>query len=240
MVRKSLKTITKQGFYKSLRKLIKNEILIKSGKLYLFNYQWLENQRDYYTRLSKNQREVLLKPLIDREIERVDFNLSSLMEAADLWIQLILVLVKNNMIIYEWHPYLWFVLLKPREELRLFSFLQRKSAQIKAVVSPHSRFNKMLLEVWSHKHLTTTTRHTLFKKIYRTHYTLCGEFLISVKFSSTLEKQIINLHKDYNSLYHLRNVISTFSARGRIRITVESNISKLEKVKKMFEDTFSE
>lgn len=232
--------VSKQALYKCLRNLIQKEVVIKTGKQYLFNFQWLEKQRDHYSNLVEKQRELLLKPLINSRGQKLTFKLTSLIETVDLWIQIMRLLIRNHSIIYEWHPYLWFVLLKPSEESKLLQQLKKNSVSIKAVVSPHSKINNELLKIWKQSEVVTIARNSPFKNNIRVHYTVIDEYLISIHLSNNLERDILNLYRNYKNPDNLRNLIDSFNARGNIRITLECATTKHEKIARLFENTFAE
>lgn len=124
LLAKSGNSYSFQGVYKTLKQLLKSEVLLKSNKLYFINEEWREN-------IVKNFSNIFYAEIADGE--KVKYELETLVHHDIQWKNIVLPLHKqfptDPIFFYNYH-YIWIFLneLRKQSELQYCkSFLKNKT-----------------------------------------------------------------------------------------------------------------
>jgi len=237
---------TKQGFYKSLRNLKKQEIVVIRSKKVSLSYLWVKKQSDFYNSILYkyiNNNIPVEDFLFLKDKDSITYKFTNISMADTFWIHALSILnqkipINESMCIYN--PHEWFLLVRNESEESLFEDM--KQIKRKFVVLAD---NKNPLDVFVRKYFNFKTDYYYIseKKIFRKnnyYLNVIGDYCIEV----WIDKRITNLIEDFykKTLVFDNQAEEVFKKileiKGKNKFVISKNKEKSDKFKKIFQKFF--
>lgn len=239
------RTITKQGFYFSLRKLMKNGVLVTHNKQSALNVRWLSHMEHFFA-FAKSQyvasKGISYEFLNFSDGESVEYSFRN-PETTDLfwWDALYMLQEKFDVLepVYLYNPHEWFLIARHESEFEMINLISKKRKLLVAV-SGKTYLDKFVMRYFDGK---IAQYHMLDQSFFpkNNYYCNCiGDFVIEVWIDPLIASKIDNFYLSNNSygddvVSRLKEIIQE---QGRSRLRISRNTKKAEIIKKKFKNYF--
>lgn len=226
--------ITLQGWYKALKILIAQGIIIKEKKKYILNTSWVVDVLQWSHRLKNVYIEKENEPVIalpKKEREKVTFKFPDLLTMNGFWAHLLVYIGSQNPkdpIIYAYNPHFWFYLAQSAVEKQYNRGLESFGIKTLIIIGSNS-----FLDKWNAQFFEKTSIEYYFSKkpFYpdQTKYiNYFGDYLIEVKVKKEMAKKIDHLFKNTISLSDISQLelMGLFQEKSLCTITVSKDGKK--------------
>lgn len=228
--------ITKQAFYKALRQLIKEEIIIKNKHVVMLNNSWIKRLQEFIE--STDNTYTLKKDdlfgLKDGESIVHDFrNLSSLNK---LWMHYFFIAVKaypsENIIFYNRHNF-W-MLFRHEAENFMFTWISNHAPKAYLIIGNDTPLDRSTVK--KIKYSNVETHFEQYSSFEKHHYSLAviGDYVIDTTLDNATVNAIDNLYKKHSQWNEAAakelNII--MNQLKRSKISIKKDKKKATQIKK--------
>lgn len=237
--------ITLQGWYKALKRLIEQGVVIKQKRKYALNISWVVDALQWAHRLKgvyveKEKERVIALP--KKEKEKVVFRFSDLLSMNSFWAHLLVHIASQlaRPVIYAYNPHFWFYLAHGEVEKQYNRSLDSFGTKTLIVIGSDSFLDKWNAQFFDK---TNIEYHFLKKPMFPDlgkYVNYFGEYLIEVKVDKAMAKKIEQLFKNTTSLSDISQLelIALFQEKAPCTITVSKNKRKGEPFKRKIKRYF--
>ncbi|MEK7601092.1 MAG: hypothetical protein AAB480_00980 [Patescibacteria group bacterium] len=230
---------TPQGWYKALRRLIAQEVLIKTGKLYSLNTRWLLS----IIRLAEQAEQTHLThpPLptirLPRGRERVTYRFKNLLEMDTFWGHLLVYIAaraKKPRVLYAYNPHFWFYLAHEQAEKEYNKGMRDLGVKTIMLIG-----SKSFLDRWNANFFDNSIRAWLHPvplfKDSRVAYNLLGEYFMEIKISPESAKSVDTLFAGAKSLNDVSPLalLHMLHSRQSCSITISRGATKSRQLRRL-------
>ncbi len=238
---------TKQGFYKALRNLKKQEIVVIHSKKVSLSYTWVKKQSDFFNSLFykyTNKNNILSADfLFLGNKDSITYKFTNVSMADAFWIHALNILnqkIKEDEPMCIYNPHEWFLLVRSESEKALFENMEQVKRKFVVLVD-----NKMLLDLSVKKYFNFKTNYYYIseKKIFKKnnyYLNLIGDYCIEV----WIDKKISNLIDDFykKTLIFDDQAKNAFKKiieiKGKNKFVISKNTERSKKFRKIFKKFF--
>ncbi len=244
--RKSKQKITLQGWYKALKRLIDQGIVVKEGKSYSLNVSWIVDLLRWSHLLSKTYIEKEKEKIIQlpkKEGGKITFKLRDLLATNSFWAHLLVYIASQkpkDKTIYGYNPHFWFYLAHSEVERQYNRSLNKFGIKTLLYIGSNS-----FLDKWNNQFFSKNNIEAYFaqKPLYpeQTKYiNYFGGYCIEVKLKKETAQKIDSLFKKTTSLADISQLelISLFQEKSFCTITIAKNSKKGETFKRKIKRYF--
>lgn len=186
--RKLVKPVTERAWYKALRRLIDDGVVVKAEKSFVLNNSWLQQAADWLERAKVyyvDQLDSYVLKLPDARTRRVIYRFHTLTSLNTFWAHVLVSLAIRNpkSKLYCYNPHHWFFLVQNYEEQQFQQSLKRNQITQYLIIGSRSP-----LDQWGEKFFDRkVVRHyysprPLFNN-RAMYYNAVGEYVLEVKIS---------------------------------------------------------
>jgi len=235
--------VTKQGFYKALRKLKKDGVVVIHNKNVSLNIVWLKYVSDYVAIVQHyylgNESSGSFVNLKDGE--RIRYNFKNAIDTDNFWNHALFQILeitsaKSNFVAYG--PHVWFFLVRVEDEKALMRNVIGRRRKYLVTAGANTLGDKEAVKYFdNNKGQYKMLSRPLFED-NRYYLNIVGDYLIEVWLDKNSAKLIDDWYRresvDNNNVNDLRKIIEQ---RGRIKMVISRNSRKAEKLsKKLLKD----
>jgi len=233
--------LTVQGWYKALRRLIAQEVLIKTGKTYSLNTRWIRSVMRWSERAERSHLTHPPLPTIrlPRGRERVTYHFKNLLEMDVFWGHLLVYIAahaKKPRVLYAYNPHFWFYLAHEQAEQEYNKGMNDFGVQTMLLIG-----SKSFLDRWNSQFFDRSIRHwlhpvPLFANV-KNAFNYLGGYWMEVGLSPGTSAVIDELFTRAKSIEDVSPLalLNIFHAEQACSISVSCSRSKGERLKKMCE-----
>lgn len=238
--------ITIQGWYKTLKVLIAQGVVIKEKKKYVLNTSWVVDVLRWSHQLKnsyidKEKERVITLP--KKEKEKITFKFPDLLAMNSFWAHLLVFIGSQkpkDSIIYAYNPHFWFYLAQSTIEKQHNRGLENFGVKVYMIIGSNS-----FLDKWNAQFFDKTSIEYYFsQKPFYTDGTkyinYFDEYLIEIKLKKEMTKKIDRLFKNTGSLADISplELISLFQEKSPCTVTISKNKIKGQAFKKKIKRYF--
>jgi hypothetical protein len=228
------KDITIQAIYKTLRKLVADEIVIKRSNKYYISEEWRNRIIEEFQE-SKNKLNLA-------EGESIKFNLSSLVHLDQHWKNIVLPLQKANpnFPVFFYNPHeIWIHLSESRKQSEVSyynSFKQNKTLAF-VVFGGSTPFDIKIKKKLQGSHLKISTGSKSFPN---TDYpTIFDDYIITTRISKGIAQLIEECYQFSSTIEVLEEKLQRIGIeRKKVKLIIERNPEKAKKLRKKLSQDF--
>lgn len=233
---------TPQGWYKALRRLLAEEVLIKDGKKYSLNARWVLGIVKYAQKAEKThlgETDVKLVRL-PQPGKRITFHFKNLLAMDAFWGHVLVYIAsrtKKPSVLYAYNPHFWFYLAHEQSERQYNQGMRRYGVKTHMIIGSDSFldrwstqfFDKQFFKYWLHPvsmYATDTNS-----------YNYLGGYFIEVKISPKTAREVDGLFKNIKDLGQISplNLISIFQTESACSLNISRSKTKGEALKRRVE-----
>lgn len=236
--------VTKQGFYKILKSLLTNEIVVIRKKIVSLSHVWIlgmdnfvQNAKKSYSIETQGEDFLLLK-----DGEKVSYIFKSPEQTDMFWGHAFSVLVETTQEknICLFNPHEWFLVARNEPELVLFRDLIQRNKNLFVLNG-----NKKPVDIYVKKYFNGSTsqyftiEHSPFEK---TNYyvNIFGDFIIEAWLDEKVSQKIDDWYSIHSTvsdeaIEELKRIVSE---KGKNKFSISRNHKKAEKLRKIFKKYF--
>jgi hypothetical protein len=247
--RKVKPLFTKQALYAILRRLIKEEVIVKHGKHFSLSSVWIGKMTNFFA--SANEQYGIHQESVDflslADGDKISYNFKSPEETDRFWGHAFDVLADlmpphhdKKEPIYIYNPHEWFMLIRQESELHLFRKLAADKRQLWLLAGHRHTLDLHVKQFFDGTYLQY---HTLSEPLFdKPHYyiNVFGDFIIEAFLDVTVAEKIDQLYisaSEWNE--ELKKELSTITTKGKTRIVISHNTRKAKRIKKMIGKYFN-
>ncbi len=236
--------VSKQAFYKTLRKLIEDEVVVVRSKVASLSHVWIlkmsqffENAKRSYSIETQGEDFLLLN-----DGERVSYTFKTPEQTDMFWGHAFSVLVDTmkEKTVFLYNPHEWFLLARYQTERTLFDDLLKRNKTL-LVLSGHNT----VLDTFIQKDFDgINSQHFALEQMpfekENYHVNVFGDFIIEVWLDENVAQEIDLFYQTtrvFNKEAEQR-IKMIVSKKGKNKFTISRNQKKAEKVKKVFAKYF--
>ncbi len=240
---KNIRKVTKQGFYRAIRNLKRDEVILVYKKIVSLDPVWMNKMKDMLANmttayaLGQNSFDVL--GLEDKE--NVIYSFSTIKNLDAFWGHLQGILMSNTNEkepIYSYDPHYWFYIARREREKELLEQIVQNKRQFLMTVGGQTPLDKIIKADFNNNYLQYN-QNQMFDRI-NYYVTLIGDYIIEVYLDDMVSKRINDIYQSAPALYEsvVSNLKKLLDSRTKNRIRVSRNKSKAAKLKKKFGKNF--
>lgn len=243
-IKKIKQKTTKQGVYRVLRLLAKEEIIVIHKKMISLNIRWLNKINNFSTLAQYyyvKDKSVVGNFLNLQEEEKIKYTFNSLALTDAFWnhaIYLLLQIIPAQENWLAYNPHAWFFLARPDEEKAIMKAIN-KDRQYLLTVGHQTIMDKIICKEFDG---TRSQYYTLNKVKFKNNYYLnvLGDFIIEVYLDQDITQAIENWYnktKEINdqNISELKKIIQT---KKKNKLVITRNSYKARKLKQQFQKNF--
>lgn len=221
--------ITIQGWYKALKTLMAQGVVIKEKKKYVLNTSWITDILRWSHQLKNSylEKEQIIA-LPKREKEKIVFKFPDLLSMNSFWAHLLVFIGSQKLkdqTIYAYNPHFWFYLAQGTIEKQYNRGLENFNVKVYIIIGSNSFLDKWNAQFFNK---TNTNYYLSQKPLYQdnTKYiNYFNEYLIEVKLKKEMAKKIEQLFRKTASLADISQLelISLFQEKSPCTVTIFKN-----------------
>lgn len=226
---------TKQGVYRILKKLAKDEVIIMHNKSSALNLNWIFETQEFlalaqfnYSKQSNNS----LNFLTLKEKNKIVYYFTSLLELDAFWNQVLYILnetIPNNEPLFAYNPHQWFFYSRNKNEQNLIKAFQIKSRKCLVSLVHKDTLNINLKRNYSGEDVQYAFESKLYLDKPNLYFNIIGEFLIEtfidLKINDKLDKFFIK-HKVYSEEAQ-QELDEIVRSSGKHKMVISNNSKKI-------------
>lgn len=237
---------TKQGFYKALRNLKEEEVVVIHAKKVSLSYVWIKKQSDFYNSAIyklTNKKTFNENFLLLEKGDSVTYKFNNASVADAFWIHTLSILnqqIDKNEPMCIYNPHEWFLLARNESEKSLFKSIKEMKRKLVVLVD-----NKMPLDNSVRKYFDfkASFYYIAEKRIFKKnnyYLNIIGDYCIEVWIDKKTSNLIDDFYKQNDELTEqskeiLLNIIKT---RGKNKFVISKDSKRSSKFKKIFKKFF--
>ncbi|MEI6022221.1 MAG: hypothetical protein WCQ32_00020 [bacterium] len=231
------KTITKQGFYKALRELIAEEVVVKNKQVVLLSTTWLSRMKNFVGSVDANYTAQIGGELLDlKEGDSMVFTFKSLLSLDLLWMHYFCILAKEHdesVLLYNGHNF-W-NLLRPDIENTLYEWLNEyKKDKTYYVIGHNTPLDKISNMYMKDEYGIQVAFENTPSLPENSHPVVFGDYVMNTVLDNTLVHAIDALYKK-NTVWNddvKKELEEIVSRLRRSKVVIERNKKKAEQIRK--------
>lgn len=237
------KKISKQGFYKALRKLKKEEVLLVYSKIASLDVVWIRNQSKVINDAMENYS---LNPetqsVFDIENgESATYTFSKIKNLDTFWGHIQSALIKitpKNEPIFSYDPHYWFYIAREQREKVLLEEMVEQKRQFLMTVGGKTEIDKSIKKHFNNDYLQYNHNKLFDKSNF--YMTLVGEYIIEVNLDKFLSEKVDEIFiKNFSTNDSIKKEFEEIlESKGKNKIKISRNINKSAKLKSKFKKDF--
>jgi hypothetical protein len=245
---KSLKPgTTKQAVYLALRKLIKEEIVVKYRKKLMLNQVWVDQLNEFVNLIDKNYIENYKQTKSKNEYnelkegDKIIYLFKNLDSFDAFWNHIFSMIVKKTNILsplYLYNPHEWFLFAREKSEKYMYGWIERKKPKTFFAIGGDTFLDKIVAKKYS----SDLMEISIGKKLgFENNYCLAilEDYLIETYLDKKLTDKIDAIYcKSDNEEKAAEKIKEIVSAKSKFKIVVSINPEKSSRIKKKFEKVF--
>ncbi|MDQ5962011.1 MAG: hypothetical protein QG669_404 [Patescibacteria group bacterium] len=228
------KSVTKQGFYKALRELVRDEVVVKNKQLAVLSNLWINKLQSFVTQVDEQYKQSS-DFIALQEGENITYHFKTL-ESLDLfWMHQFFLIAKQfpnePTIFYNSHEF-W-SLFRNTEQVLLYSWIRDHKRKTYFVIGGDSRLDKETTKhIFSYGLDMHYEANTGLKKNY--YFTVIGEYIVATILDMNTTNAIDALYKKYDTwTEETQKELSIILGRlKRSKVVIERNKKKAEMLRK--------
>ncbi len=240
---------TKQALYAILRRLIKQEVIVKHGKQFSLSNVWIGKMANFFTRASEqygiHQESVDFLSLADGD--KISYSFKSPEETDRFWGHAFYVLANlmpphrdKKEPVYIYNPHEWFMLIRQESELHLFRKLADDKRQLWLLAGHRHPLDLHVKQFFDGTHLQY---HTLVEPLFEKPYyyiNVFGDFIIEAFLDVSVAEKMDQLYISASEWDEAtKKELSSLIAKGKTKLVISRNARKASKFKKMIGKYFN-
>jgi hypothetical protein len=223
-LRLALPNITKQALYKALRKLLKNEVLNKTGGVYSLNRTWLQKVREFSNRHIKETKAVdIINVLNFEDGESVTYRFKNPFLLDITWGHLYDIIFEANeryWVMLNHHPHEWLMLSRPETERFWLNQINKERKMMLFTISGSTLLDKKFKSEWSSDYVKINLGESYNLKPNQ-YLSVVGDFVFEITTDPEFEKEV-------NSFFNKNKTIDELAQKQIQAISKKKYKSKLK------------
>jgi len=216
---------TKQGFYKALRKLSKEEIILLYKKKVSLDIVWLKKMQDLCSRTYATHTDEASFDVFNLEDkENVSYSFTTIRNLDTFWgyLQNILLQKTNNDDpVFSYDPHYWFYIVRKERERELLQEIVERKRQFLMTVAGMYPLDKLIKNDFNNDYLQYNYKRIFEKQNY--YITTTGEYIIEVTLDSRICDKIDKIYKrtqviDVDLITSLNSLL-TIKSNSKLKIS---------------------
>lgn len=236
--------VTKQGFYKILKSLLKNEVVVVRKKIVSLSHVWILGM-DNFVQYAKKSYSIETQGedfLLLKDGEKVSYTFKSPEQTDMFWGHAFSVLVETTQEknICLFNPHEWFLVARNESELVLFKDLIQRNKNLFVLNG-----NKKLIDIYVKKYFNGlssqyfTIENSPFEKS-NYYVNIFGDFIIEAWLDEKVSQKIDDWYTKHgvvseDAVGELKRIVSE---KGRNKFSISKNHRKAEKIRNIFKKYF--
>lgn len=229
------KAVTKQAFYKSLRALIADEIILKNKRMVLLNNAWVNKLHGFIETIDQNYRTSASLPLL-KEGESLVYHFRSIASLDALWMHYFYLIAKQEKEadIVMYNPHEFWSLVRFEEEQEMYKWLQDNKRISYTIIGNNSELDKNTTAYIKKFGIEMMYEEKpSFKETY--YYAVIGNYVLTTVLDQATTRSIHALYAKYSSWSkeasdEIQLIISKLK---KSKVIIEKNKKKAEKLHRM-------
>lgn len=232
-LKKEKNKFTDQGIYKSLRLLIKEEVVIKNKDIFSLNEEWKNKIIEGFQK--ENNFEL-------SEKEQIHFDLSSLIHLDQQWKNITLSIQKNikNFPIFFYNPHdIWSFLSESRKESEniYYKNLYKNKTYSYCVNGGNTEFDKIMRKERETEFSRININNELFKNT--DYITIIGDYITIVRISKKTADLIEKSYKESKDIQDFKKQIQKLGIeKKKVKLIIEKNKEKAKLLRRKLSKNF--
>lgn len=242
-IQKSQYTVTKQGFYKALRRLKKEEVILIYKKIVSLDTVWIrrmsafveETTRAY--EVTRDSFDILW--LEDKQ--SLTYSFSTIQNLDNFWGNFQSILVNkthHKEPVFSYDPHYWFFISRRERELELLKEMVEQKRQFLMTVGGTLPLDKIVKKDFNNDYLQYNYKTILEGN--NQYMTVIGDYIAEVTLDSAVSDKIDTIYKNETSASAdvTARLTALLDTRGKNKIKISRNTKKAEMLKKRFQRDF--
>lgn len=219
--------VTDQGIYKSIRLLIKEEVVIKNKDIFSLNEEWKNKIIEGF---QKNIEFEL------SEKEQIQFDLSSLIHLDQQWKNITISIQKNisGFPVFFYNPHdIWSFLSESRKqsEISYYKNLYKNKTYSFCVNAGNTKFDKIMRQERETEYNRININDELFKNT--DYITIIGDYITIVRISKKTAELIERNYKESKDYQDFQKQIQKLGIeKKKVKLIIEKNKQKAKTLRK--------
>ena len=226
-----------KAFYKELKKLEEEGVVLKFGKNYALNLAWVIQFSSFAEEMFDNGvRAFSSEDILPAPGKSHSWRFTSLDRVNPIWTQLLGILLKqsNEKIMYEWAPHTWFFLVHPHSERAFQRALTKLHSKTYRVVKGMSNLEKLPKPIWDKMEGKTVFGRSIDGVGDNCYLDVIDNFVVSVNLDKTTTNHLNQLYSENKKgvSVDFSEIHEVLSQRGCIKLKITHNYRQAQKYKK--------
>jgi hypothetical protein len=244
-VQKNL-SCTRQGYYKILRKLKNEEVLIVRNKIVSLSYLWIQKQMDFYTAIF-NQYTQSKKPsedfLLLEDTDSIVYTFKNTEITDVFWNHALSILnqkVDRNIPLCIYNPHEWFLLVRKESEKAMFHNVESIGRKLVVLIDHTTPLDMLVKKEFNFKnnHYYATPKTIIKKSNY--YLNVIGDYIIEVTIDKKTSRAIDEWYlktKVYDEIAK-KELSTIIQSRGKNKLQISKDKTRAETLRKTFRKFF--
>jgi hypothetical protein len=222
----TLKKVSKENFYRILRKLLKEEVIIKNKTQYAINSRWLDTVSDF---INSGQGQIINL----QQGDQITYNFSNARSMYDYWAYVYDFLFEQHdrkVPILLYHSYQWFIYAREdSEKIFLNKFTKNKQLGM-LCIGNNSQSQKDFKRTWSSKYLQINTGIT-YSNDHTVYINVVGDYIFKVYTSKKFALQLESFFKKYPVITDEARleIIKLSQEKDRTKLVIKRSLKESQK-----------
>lgn len=228
-------SVSKQGFYKALRELLRDEVVTKHNQTVLLNTIWINRLESFVGDVQKHYLAKVSEQILSlSEGDTMTFKFKSILELDILWMHYFYMIAKqvDEPILFNTHHEFW-SLFRQDLQSQMYEWIMQNNKKTYYVIGSNTALDRETTK--SHKQYGIELAYEDKPSTsLNTGYTVIGEYIFSTVLDNTTAHAIDGLYKKYTTWEpaveeELKEIISRMR---RSKVVIERNKKKAEILRK--------
>ncbi len=231
------KKVTKQAFYKALRELVAQEIVLKNKQLVLLNNSWVNKLHNFVATIDEHYQTQAANSLFNlSEGESLIYHFKSIPNLDALWMHYFYLIAKQekNADIVMYNPHEFWSLVRFEEEQALYKWTKDNKRKTYLIVGNNSTLDKTTTSyIQKYNVQMMYETKSLFKETY--YYAIIGDYVLTTIIDQRTAHLIDSLYKKYSSwsIEAAAEMEKILAGLRKSKVIIQKNRNKAEKLHKM-------
>lgn len=240
---KSIKA-TKQGVYRVLRLLKKEEVIVIHNKQVSINLRWL-NKINQFSSLTQYyyQEEGTGHFANLHEGEKIKYTFNNLATTDAFWnhaVYILLETIEESEHFFAYNPHCWFFLARPEDERAVMRGINKRGKLYLVTTGSRAPMDKIISQEVDNKKSQYCMLDKLLFKDQRYYLNILGDFLIEVYFDKKITRRIERWYQKNNkktkkAINELKKIVES---KGKTKLVISRNQRKATRLKKRLSKNF--
>jgi hypothetical protein len=218
------RSCTKQGFYRSLRKLRTEERIVVYQSMVSINELWLRQMR---TLINESKHTSILGDLSELKVgEKITLSLKGLTSMDRIWSHIFSILetrMPQKYPLFLFNPHNWSAILREENDRTHDILLGKRGRKAYLVIGSTSKLDKEATRNAEFKHIEVSYNSKFRQEIY---VAVIGEYVIELRFSSSSRARLKELFSIDTTLAHAKREMRGLDKSIVSKMTIEKNLTK--------------